>query len=187
VIRGVLLAIGLVLAVMLLAFFQSSMPRYATLTGPVETTGRQADHVLSATFGVKVGKLILARTLVQKGFGRPGVRQTQGTWLIVSAELQARQETMGVRAAAIRGASGRIYRQTHRADGAAELLTTKDLQPGLPSSGIFVFELPEQETKDMTLILSRQLLPQLDSQISVRLDQNSIVKQEKVEIGGNAG
>ncbi|MFB2566944.1 hypothetical protein [Rhizobium sp. IMFF44] len=178
-----LLLVGM--TALLLAFLQSTTPSYAVLTGPIETSGLQKDTVSSKTFSVKVAKLLRAKTIAFTSYGKPVERQTEGVWLIVSVELQSKYDTMTIQAAAIEGASGRSYRQTHRADGAPRLLSSKDLQPGLPTTGIFIFELPEDETSNMTLVLSRQPSPQLDSEIRVKLDGGSVETRDRVEIGNN--
>lgn len=180
-------AVSVVLVGLLLAFFQSTTPRYAKLTGPIVTTGAQAQTVASTTFSIKVTKVERARTVAYKRFGRSTERQTQGIWVIVSSELRSMQETMQVREAAIRGASGRLYRQSRRVGDAPQQVVEKFLQPGLPTTGIFIFELPEQETSDMTLVVSRQLGPQLDDEIGVTLDQNGIVTRDRLEIANGNG
>jgi hypothetical protein len=170
---------------LLLAFLQSTTPSYAILTGPIETAGLQKDTVSSRTFSVKVAKVLRTKTIAFAPYGKSIERQTEGVWLIVSVELQSNYDTMTIQAAAIEGASGRLYRQSHRADGAPRLMPSKDLQPGLPTTGIFIFELPEGETSDMTLVLSRQPSPQLDSEIRVKLDGASVETRDRVEIGAN--
>lgn len=177
---------GVLAAAVLLQLFQATTPGYAQLTGPILTSGAQKDTVDSRTFSVRTGKVVQAKTLVLKRFDRTIERQTQGTWLVVSAELRAFQETMPVAGAMIRGTSGRLYVQTHRADGAPQLLSLKRVQPGLPTTGILVFELPEEETGDMTLILSKQASPRLEDEIHVQLDRGMIETRDKVE-PGNGG
>lgn len=173
------------LGVVMLAFLQSTTPSYAVLTGPIETIGQQKDTVSSTTFSVKVDKIIRAKTIAFTRYGKPIERQTEGVWVIASIELQTKYETMTIQAAAIEGASGRLYRQNHRADGAPRLVPTKELQPGLPTTGILVFEMPEEEAHDMTLVVSRQPAPQLDSEIRVKLDQTAIETHDRAEIGNN--
>lgn len=170
---------------LILAFLQSTTPSYAVLTGPIETTGLQKDTVASKTFSIKVGKIVRTKAISFTRYGQPVERQTDGVWLIVNVELQSKYETMTIQAAAIEGASGRLYRQSHRADGAPRLIPSKDLQPGLPSTGIFIFELPENETRRMTLVVSKQPSPQLESEIRIKLDQDSIETRDRAEIGNN--
>ncbi|MBN9044170.1 MAG: hypothetical protein J0H18_00715 [Rhizobiales bacterium] len=184
-IRPLLLLLCTAVAVAALAFLQSTTPSYTLLTGPVETDGVQKDTVSSRTFAIKVKKVIRAETISFTRYGQPTERQTGGCWLIVSVELQSKRETMSIRGAAIEGASGRLYRQSLRVDGAPRLVSDKRIQPGLTTRGLFVFELPEPETQDMTLVVSRQPSPRLESEIRVKLDRNGVEKRGHVEIGGN--
>ncbi|TWF47651.1 hypothetical protein [Neorhizobium alkalisoli] len=185
-IRFLATIIGILTAAALLQVFQATTPGYAQLTGPILTSGAQKDTVSSQTFSVRIDKAVQAKTLVLKRFSRTIERQTQGTWLVVSAELWAFQETMPLAGASIRGASGRLYVQTHRADAAPQLLSLKKVQPGLPTTGILVFELPEEEATDMTLILSKQASPRLEDEVHVHLDRGMIESRDKVE-PGNGG
>jgi hypothetical protein len=169
----------------ILAALQATTPPYAMLTGPIKTAGRQADTVSSTTFSAQVKQVRTAKSISYAQYGRPIERQTEGVWVVVSADLRAKLETMSIGAATIVGASGRLYRQSRRVDGAPGLFSTKTAQPGLPTTGIFVFELPEAEARSMVLLLSRQYSPQLDDEISIPLDQAGIVPQDRLEIGKN--
>lgn len=167
----------------LLAALQATSPPYAMLTGPIRTTGQQRETVSSQTFSVKVRRVLKAKTIGFAQFGKRSQLQTSGVWMVVSAEVQAFQETMPVRAATLVGSSGRLYRQSRRAGAAANILSAKVVQPGLPTTGIFVFELPDDETGDMKLILSEQYDPQLKDEISVSLEANGMIAQNELEIG----
>ncbi|MEZ2224615.1 hypothetical protein [Rhizobium sp. RCC_161_2] len=180
--RVFLSVLALTLAIAILAFLQWTTPTYALLTGPLETRGDQSATVSSETFDVKVNEVLLAKTLALSHFGRPVERDTEGIWVVVSAEMQSKWETMQISSASIKGASGRIYAQSTRASGTKPLLTSKDLQPGLPAKGVLMFEMPEQEAHDMELILSRKLGPQLDSEIHVKLDANAVDTKDRLEI-----
>ncbi len=183
--RWLLCAVFLLAAVAALSAMQATTPRYAALTGPIVTSGLQGKAVADATFGVDVLKVVRAREIAVRSVGGITERQTQGIWVIVTSRVEARHETMPLRVAAIRGASGRLYQQSRRADGAGARISDFDLQPGLPAKGIFVFEMPQEETRDMTLILSSQLGPQLDSEIHVALDQNGIVTLDRADLTAN--
>ncbi len=178
-----LLLIGL--SALILAFLQSTTPSYAILTGPIIRAGQQKDTVSSRTFSSKVDKIIRAKMLAFTRYGKQIERQSEGVWVIASVELQTKRETMTIQAAAIQGASGRLYQQSHRADGAPRLVSTKTLQPGLSSTGIIIFEMPEDDAHDMTLIVSKQPSPQLDAEIHVKLDQSVIEMRDRAEIGDN--
>ncbi len=62
---------------------------------------------------------------------------------------------------------------------------TKTVQPGLPTTGLLVFEMPEAETSDMTLLLSSQYGPQLQDEIAIALDPKKIAVRDKAVIGND--
>ena len=167
----------------LLAALQATTPPYAMLTGPIRTTGHQTETVLSTTFSVKVHRVLKARTIAYTRFGRAVQLQSSGVWIVVSAELRAFQKTMPIRAATLIGASGRSYRQSRRAGEAPGILSAKVVQPGLPTTGIFVFELPDDETLGMKLVLSEQYDPQLKDEIGVFLEDDGTASRDRLEIG----
>lgn len=169
-------------AAVLLAALQATTPPYATLTGPISTAGRQSETVSSDTFSVKVNRILKAKAIAYDQFGRAVDLQSSGVWVVVSAELQAFQKTMPVRAATLVGASGRMYRQSRRAGEAPNNLSAKIVQPGLPTTGLFVFELPEDEMRDMKLVLSEQYDPQLKDEISVSLEPDDTAPRARLEI-----
>lgn len=181
--RPALMILAILAAAMLLAAMQATTPPYAMLTGPIRTAGGQAETVSSTTFSVKVHRLSTARTVAYERFGRAVELKSSGVWVVVSAELHAFRKTMPVRAATLIGASGRSYRQSRRAGEAPNVLSAKTVQPGLPTTGIFVFELPEDETENMTLVLSEQYDPQLKDEIGVSLEEDRIAPRERLEIG----
>ena len=172
--------------VAILAFFRWTTPSYAILTGPLETYGSQRQMVQSPTFGLRANKVIETKTIAFERYGKAVERQTDGIFLIVTVDAEARRQTMMINAAAVRGASGRMYHQTHRADGAPQLINGKEIQPGLSKAGIFVFEMPQQDAEQATLVVSEQLGPRLDSEISIALDPNGVERRDRVEIA-NAG
>ncbi len=167
----------------ILLFLQSTTPPYAMLTGPIRTSGAQGDTVASRTFSARVDKVVRAKTIAYKRFGKDVERETSGVWLLVAVEARAGSQTMPIRAATIRGASGRLYRQTRRADGAPQLLSAKTVQPGLPTTGLLVFELPEEELADMSLLLSGQYGPQLQDEIVIALDDRKIAVRDRAVLG----
>gem|GEM_PF-5298513 len=95
-------------AAVLLAALQATTPPYATLTGPISTVGRQSETVSSNTFSVKVNRVLKANNIAYEQFGRAIDLKSSGVWVVVSADLQAFQETMPVCAATLIGASGLI-------------------------------------------------------------------------------
>lgn len=175
----------IVVAGAVLLFLQSTTPPYAMLTGPIRTNGAQGETVASRTFGVRIDKAVQAKALAYHRFGRDIERETSGVWLVVAVEVQAPHETMPVRAATIRGASGRLYRQSRRAGSAPQLLSGKTVQPGLPTTGLLMFELPEAETSRMSLVLSGQYSPQLQDEVEIVLDPARIAVRDRAVIGND--
>ncbi len=183
--RLVFLLVTIALSALVLAALQATTPPYAMLTGPIRTEGRQAETVAGTMFSAQIRQVQKAKTLVWDQFGRAVERESSGSWVVVSAELQAMRETMPVRGATIIGTSGRLYHQSQRAQGAPNVLSAKTVQPGLPTSGLYIFEMPQEETRNMVLVLSRQYGPQLEDELNIKLEQNGIVSREKLEIGKN--
>lgn len=183
--RLVSLLVMIAVSAAVLAALQATTPPYAMLTGPIRTEGRQAETVSGTMFSARVQRVQKAKTLAWDQFGRAIERQSSGTWVIVSAELQAMRETMPVRGATIVGTSGRLYHQSQRAQAAPNVLSAKTVQPGLPTTGIYIFEMPEEETRNMVLVLSRQYGPQLADELNIKLEQNGILSRDRLEIGKN--
>lgn len=183
--RTALLILTIIASAALLAALQTTTPPYALLTGPIQTTGSQSETVSSRTFSVRINSLQNARTIAYERFGRSVELQSSGIWIVVSAELQAFDQTMPVRAATLIGASGRRYRQSRRAGDAPGIISAKLVQPGLPTTGLFVFEIPEDETRGMELVLSEQYDPQLKDEILMSLDELGTSPRARLELGKN--
>ncbi|WEK04512.1 MAG: hypothetical protein P0Y65_20440 [Candidatus Devosia phytovorans] len=181
-----ILRISAVLAMaVVLATLQTTTPPYAMLTGPIRTGEAASETVAGKTFSLDVGDIAKARIIAYDQFGKAVELESSGVWIVVSAELRGFVQTMPIRAATIVGASGRLYRQSERAGGAPNILSLKTLQPGLPTTGLFIFELPEDETAEMTLRVSEQYDPQLQDEIAVSLASDATAPQERLEIGPN--
>lgn len=166
-----------------LAMLQSTTPPYAMLTGPIKTAGNAASVVKSTTFDIQIANVLKARSIAYDQFGQAVDLQSAGVWIVVSTKFHSFRETMPIRAATIIGASGRRYRQSQRAAGAPDVMATKLLQPGLPTTGILIFEMPEDETGHMTLVVSEQYDPQLQDEVSVALEPDDAPAQDRLEIG----
>jgi len=174
-----------VLSVLALMALKETTPSYAMLTGPIITRGHAGETVSGRAFSAKLSQVRKAKVLSYDSFGRKVKRDTSGVWVVVTVDAAASTETLPIRAATIIGASGRSYRQSTRVDGVPGALSTKTIQPGLPTSGIFVFELPEAETSRMALILARQYAPQLSDQLDISIDADELVSQAVLEIGND--
>lgn len=168
-----------------LATLQTTTPPYAMLTGPLRTSGAGSETVAGKAFSLNVLDIAKAQTIAYDQFGKAVELESSGIWIVVSAELHGFEQTMPIRAATIIGVSGRLYRQSQRAGGAPNILSAKTLQPGLPTTGLFIFELPEDETSGMTLVVSEQYDPQLQDEIAVSLGSDAAAPLPRLEIGPN--
>ena len=181
--RHLLRIVVVIATAIVLATLQTTTPPYAMLTGPIRTTGPASETVAGKTFSLKVRTVAKAKTIAYDQFGTAVALQSSGVWVVVSAQLQGFDQTMPIRAATIVGSSGRLYRLSQRAGGAPNILSAKTLQPGLPTSGLFIFEMPEDETTAMTLVVSEQYDPQLQDEIAVSLAPDAAPPRERLEIG----
>ncbi|MGP4802802.1 hypothetical protein ACSV5G_03435 [Agrobacterium cavarae] len=184
-IRAVVYAALVALSVVALIALKETTPSYAMLTGPIVTRGHAGETVSGRAFSGKVSQVRKAKVLSYESFGRKVERSTSGVWLVVTVDAAASTETLPLQAATIVGASGRSYRQSTRVDSVPGALSTKTIQPGLPTSGIFVFELPEAETSRMSLLLARQYFPQLSDKLDISIDADELVSQAVLEIGND--
>lgn len=183
--RSVMLSLVVFFVAVLLAILQATAPSYAVLTGPIRTAGHQSETVSSTTFSVEVRRVVTAKTIAYERFGRAVDLQSSGVWVIASVEVHAFKQTMPLRAATLIGASGRKYRQSRRAGDAPEVLSAKVVQPGLPTKGIVLFEVPTDETEGMRLVFSEQYDPQLKDEIEISLDDDVVAPRDRLEIGKN--
>lgn len=181
--RAVLAAGGLAAAACLLALMRWTTPGYAELTGPLPVTGAQGEKVFGRTLAARVVSVRLADALSTERFGKAVTYDTGGVFALVTIEAEAVGQTGSITAAAWVGPSGRSFRHTDRVTtGAAALLLSQPLQPGLPRSGLMVFELPADEVAGGELRLSRTIAPRLDSELRIRLDAANLPPPRTVEL-----
>lgn len=169
--------------IVLLALLRWTTPGYAVLTGPIETTGRQGAPAQTAGFNLKVDKLILSELLIFQRYGKKVERSTGGVWALVTADASATNRTLMLAGVSLRGASGRTYMQSPRVDGMSQLLSGKELQPGLQQQGLFIFELPADELAGAELVVSREAFPRLTAQLAISLNEGSAIRRTVLEIG----
>lgn len=174
-------------AALVLAGFRWTTPGYEILTGPIGASGVQGQTVAGRTFSAKIDDIRFADRVRLTRYGKTVERDTDGVWAVVSAELAALSETAVVHAATWRGASGRLYAASRRVEGAPGLLQGKILQPGLPSKGLFVFELPPDEVQGGILLLSAAASPRLDSELRIRLSPESATREATLELARVGG
>lgn len=180
--RAVGVAACVTLAAAALAALRWTTPSYATLTGPIPVAGRQGERAEGRAFAVTVETIELAGRVRVTRFGRTVERTTDGVFAVVTARVEAGAATTSIGAAAWIGPSGRVYAQTQRIDGASSLLMGRTIQPGLPRSGVFVFELPADEVEGGALRLSRFPEPRLDSELWIALSTGDLPKAVSLEL-----
>ena len=96
-------------------------------------------------------------------------RDSSGVWLIVQASAMAVQEPTLIGSAAILTRDGRRYDSSGRLYTAPAQLSTRELQPGVASQGLLIFELPAEAVAGATLALAANRLDRLDSELRIDL------------------
>lgn len=165
--RGALKSLAVVaVAAAALAAMRFTTPGYATLTGPIEQSAMIGERAEGRAFGARIGAPRFARRVRAKMIAKSVVRDTEGVWVVVPAELWATTETATVMGAIWAGPSGRSYSADVRVDKAKALVIGKPLQPGLSRRGLIVFEIPADEAAGARLKLSLTSDHRLDTQLS---------------------
>jgi hypothetical protein len=108
-----------------------------------------------------------AKRVGAKTIAKSVVRDTEGVWVVVPAELWATTEAATVMGAVWAGPRGRSLSADPRVDQAKALVIGKPLQPGLSRRGLIVFEIPTDEAAGARLKLSLTSDPRLDTQLSI--------------------
>lgn len=175
-------ALAVLAAALLLLVLQRTTPGYGEITGPIPLHGASGETVAARTFLVTVDKAILAESLRWSAFGREQIRDTGGLWIAVHARLEARYETTTVASAIWRGPSGRHFEASRRVSGAPSALLGERLEPGLPRQGLFLFEVPADEARGGTLLISATRAPRLDSQARIVLARDAVESIDRLDI-----
>jgi hypothetical protein len=150
-------------------FMQVSKPHYAELTGPIPVYASMKDTAEARSFDVHVDKVVFARTLTADAFGEHKTLTTGGLWAVVATSLAATKTSTTVSEAVWQGPGGLRYRSTERLSFATGL-PPHSVDPGLPKRGLFVFEIPADQVRDATLLVSAARFAPLDSEVRIRLD-----------------
>jgi hypothetical protein len=171
----------LVAAVAALWGMQRTVPNYNRLVAPIETDGQPGDFVRGRTVSARVDRVILARTLRLHRFGRAQTYDTSGVWLIIRATATSVEGPATMADAVIETADGTRYQQTERLSSSNDLLSSKTLQPDVPSEGHLIFELPRDAVSGAELLLAelRFGLGMLDSRLRIPLglDADAVDRQ----------
>ncbi|WP_129649406.1 DUF4352 domain-containing protein [Peristeroidobacter agariperforans] len=163
-VAGMLLSIGAIL------FMWHTMPGYVEITAPFVTRGDAGEWVHTRTFGVRVDKSYLSRTLRQTSFGRSEERTTSGVWVIVKVDALAVHEPSMIGAFALQTEDGRRYQHTERVRLSRKVgLLGRELQPEMPVAALLVFEVPEDVVANLMLIAGEREIPHLTSEAHISL------------------
>lgn len=177
-----MLVAGVVVATAALGGLRWTTPAYIELTGAMPVRGEGGERVAGRLLAVKVESVRLANRITVDAYGKRVTRDTGGVFAVVRIEASAVSETASIGGATWVGPTGRRYESTARIAGPASLLMGTPLQPGLPKTGILVFELPEDEVPGGELRIAQLLEPRLDSEIRIRLDTRYVTPPTPLEI-----
>lgn len=167
-IAGVLIAAALLLAM------RETTPNYDARVGPVIERGKPGEFVHGRRFAARVDAVATASRLRCARQGdTPEQRDSSGIWLIVQASAMAAHEPTLIGSAAVMTRDGRRYDSSGRLYTAPGQLTTRELQPGVASQGLLIFELPADAVAGASLVLAANRLDRLDSELQIALGLDS--------------
>jgi hypothetical protein len=169
-IRKLVTVFGLIFAVALLYGVQKTMPTYGNITSPIAVSGKAGEKLSARNFDVTVKSIRLAREIKLNRFGRDRLYSTSGVWALVEVEAAARDETVTLTSAAWLGHDGARYNASERLSGAPGALAEQRLEPGLPQRALLIFEFPESEIRDGTILVARTPFQPLDSELNIAAD-----------------
>jgi hypothetical protein len=162
--------LGLLLAVGAIVFMSRTTPGFVALTAPFVSRGEPGEWVHTRTFGLRVEKPYLVRTLRHKRFGRVEDRTTSGVWVIVKVEAVATRQPSMIGSFALQTGDGKRYQHTERVSMPAKVgLLGRELQPEMPVPALLVFEVPENQIANLTLVAGEREIPHLTSEARIPL------------------
>lgn len=167
--RSVLLV---VVSLALLYAMRASIPNYDGMTGPVVERGAFATWTQGRRLAARADAVTTARVVRYAKSGAADVlaeHDTSGVWLVVDATARGVTEPVTLMKAQIETRDGRRYARTERLGIGARQLSAVELQPGIDSRGVLVFELPADALVGTRLVLADTLFPLLDSELSIDL------------------
>jgi hypothetical protein len=151
-------------------FMSRTTPGFVDLTAPFVSRGEAGEWVHTRTFGLRVDKPHLVRNLKQTRFGRVEERTTSGVWVIVKVDAVAIHESGMIGAFALETRDGKRYQHTERVRLASQVgLLGRELQPEMPVPALLVFEVPEDQISNLTLIAGEREIPHLSSEAHIPL------------------
>lgn len=161
---------GLLVAAALLLGMRETTPNYDDRVGPVIERGKPGEFVHGRRFAARVDSVTSASRLrFTRMADAVEQRDSSGIWLIVQASAMAVQEPTLIGSAAVLTRDGRRYDSSGRLYTAPGQLSTRELQPGVASQGLLVFELPADAVAGATLVLAANRLDRLDSELRIDL------------------
>lgn len=162
--------LALIAAVGGIVLMSRTTPGFVELTAPFVTRGEPGEWVNTRTFGLRVDKPHLVRTLRQQRFGRSEERTTSGVWVIVKVDAVAIRHPGMIGAFALETRDGKRYQHTERVRLPAQVgLLGRELQPEMPVPALLVFEVPESQISDLTLVAGEREIPHLTSEARIPL------------------
>jgi hypothetical protein len=162
--------LAMVLATGGIVLMSRTTPGFVDLTAPFVSRGDPGEWVNTRTFGVRVDRPYLVRTLRQTRFGRVEERTTSGVWVIVKVDAVAIHQPGMIGGFALETRDGKCYDHTARVRLPAQVgLLGRELQPELPVPALLVFEVPESQVSDLTLIAGEREIPHLTSEARIPL------------------
>jgi len=181
--RLVLRIAGIAFAALLLLAMQHSTPGALDMTGPIPVEGRIGEEITGRQFTAKVENVTFARKIHFKRFGRDTERDSGGLFAIVDVTLAARNSSLAVSSATWLSPTQRRFQATRRLNGAPGEISSERLEPGLPRTGRYIFELPDDQVAGGTLLLSRALGPRLDSELHIAMPARIDEIHDVLELG----
>jgi hypothetical protein len=146
------------------------------MTAPFVSHGEPGEWVPTQTFGLRIDKQYLVRTIRQKRFGRTEERTTSGVWVLVKVDAAAVRRPVTIGGFALETKEGKRYLHTERVRLPAKAgLIGRELQPEMPVPAFLVFEVPENQVADLTLVAGEREIAHLTSEARIPLrwgDQN---------------
>lgn len=168
--KAVARVLGLLVAVCAIVFMSRTTPGWVDLTAPFVSRGESGEWVNTRTFGLRVDKPYLVRTLRQQRFGRVEERTTSGVWVIVKVDAVAIREPGMIGSFALETGDGKRYQHTERVRLPSQIgLLGRELQPEMPVPALLVFEVPERRIEELTLIAGEREIPHLTSEARIPL------------------
>lgn len=163
------LALILIAAAVLFAMQRSTL-RYDELTGAIPVHGRMHETVSTRLFDIEVQRVQFSRKIGYRYLGKDLVFTTSGLWAVVTATLTARKASTSILKSYWDGPQGLRYEQSDRPVNPPDMPPIK-LDPGLPRTGRFLFEIRPDQVGGATLIVwPPGLSPRLDSEARIALD-----------------